>query len=127
MAKTYNEIDTKVINLIAKGTKITGDIISDGDIRIDGELKGNIQCKGRLVVGDSGLIQGEIKCNTSEISGEIKGKLTVTELLSLKASSKVIGDMFTGKLSIEPGAVFSGSCQMGGNLKTNENKPTEKD
>ncbi|MDX9883668.1 MAG: polymer-forming cytoskeletal protein [Prolixibacteraceae bacterium] len=126
MAKTHNEIDTKVINLISKGTKITGDIASDGDIRIDGELKGTIQCKGRLVVGDSGFIQGEIKCSSSEISGEIKGKLTVSELLSLKASSKVIGDMCTGKLAIEPGAVFSGSCQMGGDTKSNENKPAEK-
>ena len=126
MAKTHSEINTKVINLISNGTKITGDIISDGDIRIDGELKGNIQCKGRLVIGDSGLIHGEIKCCTSEISGEVKGKLTVTELLSLKSSSKVIGDIFIGKLSIEPGAVFSGTCQMGSEAKPNENKPNEK-
>lgn len=126
MAKTYNELDSKVINLIAKGTKITGDIISDGDIRIDGELKGNLSCKGRLVVGDSGMIQGEIKCSTSEISGEVNGKLTIAELLSLKASSKVIGDIIIGKLSIEPGAVFAGTCKMGGETKPNENKQTEK-
>lgn len=126
MAKTYSEIDTKVINLIAKGTKITGDIISDGDIRIDGELKGNIISKGRLVVGDTGIIQGEIKCNTSEISGEVTGKLVIAELLSLKASSKVSGDVSTGKLSIEPGSVFSGTCQMGAEFKSNENKQTQK-
>lgn len=126
MAKTYNEVDTKVINLIAKGTKITGDISSDGDIRIDGELKGNIFCKGRLVVGDSGTIQGEIKCSSSEISGMVKGKVIVAELLSLKASSNIIGDIITGKLSIEPGAVFSGTCKMGGELKPNENKQAEK-
>ncbi len=126
MAKTHSEINPKVINLISNGTKITGDIISDGDIRIDGELKGNIQCKGRLVIGDSGLIHGEIRCSTCEISGEVKGKLTVIELLSLKSSSKVTGDILIGKLSIEPGAIFSGACQMGSEVKQNESKQTEK-
>jgi len=126
MAKINIEADTKVINLIAKGTKITGDIISEGDIRIDGELKGNITCKGRLVVGNSGNITGEIKCNTSEISGAVKGKISISELLALKATSKVTGDIATGKLSIEPGAVFSGSCKMGSETKPDENRPSEK-
>ncbi len=121
MAKTYSDIETKVINLIAKGTKIGGDIISDGDLRIDGELKGNIVSKGRLVVGDSGAIEGEIRCNSCEISGQVTGKVIVSELLSLKGSSKVLGDIFIGKLSIEPGAVFTGSCQMGGRTDEQEN------
>ena len=126
MAKIHTEIDTKVINLISKGTKIIGDIVSDGDIRIDGELSGNIQCKGRLVIGDSGFIQGEVKCSSSEISGEVKGKLIVAELLSLKGSSKINGDILTGKLSIEPGAVFSGSCQMDGDTPIVDKNITEK-
>lgn len=126
MAKTYNDIETKVINLIAKGTKITGDILSDGDLRIDGELKGNISSKGRLVVGDSGTIEGEIKCASCEISGIVTGKVVITELLSLKGSSKVIGDINTGKLMIEPGAVFTGSCQMGSETEGHGNKKAEK-
>jgi len=127
MAKTYNEIDTNEINLIGKGTKIIGDILSDGDIRIDGELKGNVDCKGRLVVGESGLIQGEIKCKTSEVSGDIKGKVNVIELLSLKATSIIAGDIVTGKLSIEPGAIFTGTCNMGAKAKPNDEKQTPKE
>ena len=112
MAKENNEINLQVINLIAKGTRITGDIASDGDLRVDGEITGNLETKGRLVIGASGKIEGEIRCKSSEIAGTHKGKLFVAELLSLKASSNVTGDIVTGKLSIEPGAYFAGTCTM---------------
>ena len=122
MGKSYSDVDAQAINLIGKGTKITGDVMSDGDIRIDGTLIGNLECKGRLVVGATGTVDGEIKCKTSEISGMVKGKVIISELLSLKATCKITGDIVTGKLSIEPGAVFSGSCNMGSEKKTNEPK-----
>ena len=112
MAKENNVINLQIINLVATGTKITGDLLSDGDIRIDGELMGNLESKGRLVIGASGKVEGEIRCKSCEISGTQKGKLFITELLSLKASSAVSGDMVTGKLSIEPGAYFMGTCNM---------------
>lgn len=112
MAKQNNEINPQVINLIAKGTQITGNISSDGDLRIDGEISGDLDTRGRLVIGASGKIEGEIKCNSCEISGTHKGKLFVSELLSLKATSKVSGEIVTGKLSIEPGAYFAGTCTM---------------
>lgn len=112
MAKENNEINLQVINLIAKGTRITGDITSDGDLRVDGEISGDLETKGRLVIGASGKIEGEIRCKSCEISGTHKGKLFVAELLSLKASSNVTGDIVTGKLSIEPGAYFAGTCSM---------------
>lgn len=113
MAKENNDINLQVINLIAKGTKITGDLLSDGDIRLDGELSGNLESKGRLVIGASGKLDGEIRCKSCEIAGAHKGKLFINELLSLKASSHVSGDIVTGKLSIEPGAYFVGTCTMG--------------
>ena len=112
MAKENNVINLQVINLIAKGTQITGDLTSDGDLRVDGEITGNLDTKGRLVIGASGKIEGEISCKSSEIAGTHKGKLYVAELLSLKASSNVTGDIVTGKLSIEPGAYFAGTCTM---------------
>lgn len=112
MAKENNVINLQVINLIAKGTQITGDLTSDGDLRVDGEITGNLDTKGRLVIGASGKIEGEIRCKSSEIAGTHKGKLFVAELLSLKASSSVTGNIVTGKLSIEPGAYFSGTCTM---------------
>jgi cytoskeletal protein CcmA (bactofilin family) len=121
MAKENREINPQVINLIAKGTRITGDIISDGDVRIDGEVLGNLDTKGRLVVGVSGRLEGEIRCKSCEIAGTQKGSLFITEMLSLKASSSVTGDILTGKLSIEPGAYFAGKCTMGD--ESNENGP----
>ncbi|WP_159522110.1 bactofilin family protein [Sunxiuqinia indica] len=117
MGKANNETDSQGINLIGKGTRITGDVASDGDIRIDGELNGNLDCSGRVVIGVSGKVTGEIKCKNSEISGYQKGKLKVEQLLSLKSSSKVYAEISTGKLSIEPGALFSGSCAMGEQTK----------
>lgn len=122
MAKENNVINLQVINLISKGTQITGDVVSDGDLRIDGEISGNLETKGRLVIGATGIIEGEIKCKSSEISGTHKGKLFVAELLSLKASSNVTGDIVTGKLSIEPGAYFAGTCTMSDELAGNESK-----
>ena len=113
MTRSGNETEGQNINLVSSGTKITGDIFTEGDIRIDGELKGNIKAKGRLVVGANGRIEGEITCNNIEVSGEVKGKIKVTELLSMKASSKIQGEIVTGKLSVEPGSVFTGNCTMG--------------
>ena len=117
MAKINNEIDSQGINLVGKGTRITGNIVSDGDIRIDGELNGNLDSSGRVVIGVTGKVTGEIRCKNSEISGYQKGKLEIEQHLSLKSSSKVYGEISTGKLSIEPGAVFSGSCKMGDHNK----------
>jgi cytoskeletal protein CcmA (bactofilin family) len=108
----YNETETPAINLISNGTDITGDIKSGGDTRIDGSLKGNLNTKGKVVIGQTGKVKGEIICKNSEVSGVIEGKISVSQLLILKASSKITGDITTSKLSIEPGAIFSGNCKM---------------
>ncbi|OQY00295.1 MAG: hypothetical protein B6I20_09035 [Bacteroidetes bacterium 4572_117] len=102
------------MNSFANGTEITGEIKSSGDIRIDGKLTGNINIKGRLVIGTTGLVEGDIICSNCDVSGKIVGKITVIELLSLKASANIQGDIITKKLSIEPGAVFTGTCKMDG-------------
>lgn len=122
MAKENNVISLQVINLIATGTRISGDLLSDGDIRIDGELIGNLESKGRLVIGASGKVEGDISCKSCEIAGTHKGKLLIAELLSLKASCAVTGDMVTGKLSIEPGAYFRGTCTMSDETASNESR-----
>jgi cytoskeletal protein CcmA (bactofilin family) len=105
MAK-YNETENTTINLISNGTDITGDVKSNGDIRIDGSLK------GKVVIGPTGRINGEVICKNSEVSGIIEGKIIVGQLLNLKATSKILGDIVTVKLAIEPGARFTGTCDM---------------
>ncbi len=104
-------------NHISHDTKIVGDIETNGDIRLDGQLAGSIRSKGKVVLGNTGKVEGEIFCQNANISGEVKGRLIVSELLSLQASSKVEGEINTGKLAIEPGALFTGNCSMGAVLK----------
>lgn len=127
MAK-YNEPDNSTtINLISSGTEITGDIISNGDIRIDGSVSGTLNTKGKVVIGPTGKIKGEVICRNSEISGVIEGRITVSQLLNLKSSSRILGDISTSKLSIEPGAKFSGNCKMAENDGNGDNTiPKEK-
>jgi cytoskeletal protein CcmA (bactofilin family) len=111
MAKN-NETEPAAINLISNGTDISGDIKSNGDIRIDGSLTGNLNTKGKVVIGVTGKVNGEVICKNSEVSGSVEGKIMVNQLLILKASSKILGDIATSKLSIEPGAKFTGNCKM---------------
>ena len=99
-------------NTITVGTEIIGDINSNGDIRLDGSLNGNLNSKGKLVVGESGKVKGIINCKNSDIFGIVEGKINVSELLSLKSSAQVIGDIITNRLAIEPGCNFSGNCKM---------------
>ena len=109
-------METPSVNIIGAGTVIEGDIKSEGDIRVDGMLNGSLNTKGKLVLGTTGNVEGEITCQNADISGSITGKIKVAELLSLKNTSKLSGDIITNKLSIEPGANFSGSCTMAGNI-----------
>ena len=111
MAKTIIS-ETPAVNMIGKGTSIKGDIRSDGDFRVDGILHGSIQSNGKIVVGVSGSIEGDINCQNADLSGQVKATIHVKELLSLKSTSKVTGEVYTSKLAIEPGAKFSGTCNM---------------
>lgn len=114
-------IDGASINLIGNGTSITGNITSNGDVRIDGTLKGNLSISGKLVVGSSGNIEGNVVCQNADVSGKIHGKVTVNELLSLKATAKLLGDIVTAKITIEPNATFTGTCNMGPVVKNISN------
>jgi cytoskeletal protein CcmA (bactofilin family) len=124
MAKT-EEMDNHSINLIGTGTVIEGNIVSNGDIRIDGSLKGNLTTKGKVIVGESGKISGEVQCKNFEVEGSIDGKVMVSELLSLRSRSKLLGDISTNKLAIEPGAVFTGRCDMSASGRTNGGQTPE--
>ena len=109
------------INMISFGTTITGDVESKGDIRVDGKLNGSVVTQGKVVLGRDGIIEGDVVCSSADIAGVLKAKITVSQLLSLKATAKLNGDIVTNKLSIEPGAAFTGSCSMGAVIKDIKN------
>ncbi|MBI9034130.1 MAG: polymer-forming cytoskeletal protein [Bacteroidales bacterium] len=111
MAKTITN-DSISANLIQNGTRLKGDLDANSNIRVDGYINGNVKIDGKLIVGDTGEIEGQIECKEAEVFGKIKGNLKVEGLLSLKASAHIEGDVITGRLAIESGAVFSCSCQM---------------
>lgn len=111
MAK-IKETEMPVINLLGNGTTVKGDLNLNGDFRIDGVLIGTINCKGLVVVGESGNIEGEIACQNAIFSGQVRAQVIVSELLTLKESARFTGDITTKKLAIEPGAKFSGTCKM---------------
>lgn len=121
MARNIDNVPEMAINRIVEGTVIEGEIRSESNVRIDGQFVGNINTRGRLVIGPSGKVEGTVNCENSEIEGLLKGKISVQQLLSLKASAKVEGDILTAKLSIEPGATFTGSCSMGAKVKDIQN------
>jgi len=112
------------INVVAKNTAIIGDIISEGDFRIDGTLEGNIKTKGRVIIGVSGSVKGKIDAVNSDIEGKFSGDLLVQETLTIKATAVISGDVVIGKLSVEPGATFNASCSMRGAIKE-LNNPNE--
>ena len=128
-AKSYTELLGKT-NRIVEGTIIKGDIISQADFRLDGELTGNFQTKGKIVIGPAGSVTGDIICKNADIEGKFKGKIQVLEILNVKNKASIYGEVVCGKLSVEPGADFSASCLMKTNSKTlmandGQSKPEE--
>lgn len=104
-------------NILAKNTKIVGDLSSEGDFRIDGVLEGTLTTKGRVIIGIEGSIKGKVFCDNADIEGKFSGELKVNKMLTIKASASISGDVVLGKLSVEPGASFNASCSMKGALK----------
>src|SRR5271157_2784758 len=126
MVKNKEE-EVPSINLLSAGTVVKGEIKVNGDFRLDGCFIGTINCKGKVVVGPTGNIEGEIICQNADFSGEVKATVKVSELLTLKETARYTGDMTTNKLSIEPGAKFSGNCIMeGSGVKVNVPPPPGK-
>ena len=100
------------INILNASTRIIGDLASEGDIRVDGSVQGNIDVKTKLVLGQSAHIKGNINAQNCDISGVVTGNVTVSELLTIKATAKITGDIACSKLIIEAGAEFNGNSAM---------------
>ena len=107
----YNEANGQP-NRIEKGTKITGEIQSESDFRIDGILEGSISTSGKVVIGKEGKINGKVICKNADFEGVFSGNLEVKETLTLKASSKTEGDVIISKLIVDAGAFFNAKCSM---------------
>lgn len=101
-------------NSIVSGTKLEGTVNANSDIRIDGELVGKLFCKGRVIIGPSGIVDGEVDCQNAIIEGRFTGNLKVAELLNVKENATISGDIKTDKINIQSGASFNGNCIMGG-------------
>jgi cytoskeletal protein CcmA (bactofilin family) len=114
-------------NHISQGTVISGDIETQGDIRVDGRLSGSLVCKGKLVLGETGRIDGDVECVNANISGTLKATIKVKELLSLQGTAKVLGDIETDKLDVVSGATFTGQCSMGAVIKEMKSSQKEKE
>ncbi len=115
--KNKGSSDVSQQNIIAKNTKIVGDIISEGPFRIDGSIEGNLKTPGKVVVGKSGLINGTLEGTNADFEGSFSGKLTLSGTLTLKTSAVIEGEVVVGKLSVEPGATFNATCLMKGAVK----------
>lgn len=105
-------------NRISQGTKIVGDITSQGGFRIDGEIEGNINTPNKVVIGKTGVVNGSLICKDADIEGLVEGTMQVNNLLSIKSTARIEGEVTVGKLAVEPGATFNASCDMKGNLKS---------
>lgn len=114
--KSYTDLLGKT-NRIVEGTTIKGDIISQADFRLDGELIGNFQSSGKIVIGPAGSVTGDIVCKNADIEGKFNGKIQVAEILNVKSKASIQGEVSVGKLSVEPGAEFSASCAIKTNIK----------
>ena len=117
--KEYKQTEKKPteINIVAKNTTIKGDILSDGDFRIDGTLEGTLKTKGRVIIGLDGYVKGNVEAVNAEIGGKFSGNLIVNDLLSVKTTGNITGDIVIGKLSVEPGASFNANFSMKGVVK----------
>lgn len=112
--KQKMEPTSGLTNRIVENTSIKGDVTSEADIRIDGTLEGSITTSGKVVIGKTGTVSGKIKCANADVEGKFDGELLVDNVLSLKNSANIEGDVTVGKLAVEPGANFNASCTMKG-------------
>lgn len=113
---SFDETTVGSTTIIGAGTTITGNVQSNGDIRIDGAIKGNLIAKAKILIGAEGMIEGDIDGKQADILGKVTGKIKIADLLYLHGKAVVDGDIFAGKLQIEPTASYNGQCHMGANV-----------
>lgn len=109
------------LNSLVQGTVVEGSVKSVSDIRVDGTIKGKLICDSKVIIGPTGFVEGEIRCKNAVIEGKFEGNLEVAELLNIRESAKISGDVITNKLIVQAGAVFNVACTMGAGKKIGNN------
>jgi cytoskeletal protein CcmA (bactofilin family) len=109
---TSLDASSNALNSLVKGTVVEGSISAESDIRIDGTIKGTLTCQAKVIIGTTGFVEGEVRCQNAMVEGKFHGKMRVADLLTVKESAEVVGDVATGKLIIANGAVFNVTCKM---------------
>lgn len=108
------------LNVVVEGSRILGDFIAESNVRIDGEIQGNVSSPSKVVIGKSGFIKGNLVCAEADIEGRLEGHLKIEDLLTLRSNADINGDIETSKIQIEEGAKFSGSCKMSNYVTANQ-------
>ena len=106
----FKEVSIPEVNMISANTVVKGNIVIKGDFRLDGSLYGDLECSNKITIGPNGFIEGLISCTSAEISGEVKGDIKATELIILKETSKITGNILCEKLMVEPGSSLKINC-----------------
>ena len=114
-------------NIIGKGTLLKGNLNVPGNIRLEGKVVGNVKSKSKIACGETSFIEGNLVAQNAEIAGKVNGKVKISELLILKASAVINGDIVTEKLIIESGSSFNGGCVMGEKADRKESENSSKD
>lgn len=109
---TASSTPSNALNTLVKGTVVEGSLRCDSDLRVDGTIKGKLNCKSKVIIGPTGAVEGEIRCENAVIEGRFKGNLQVSELLNIRETAEVEGEITTNKLLVQSGAKFNVSCKM---------------
>lgn len=118
-------VSSNALNTLVKGTVVEGSIRCESDLRVDGTIKGKLNCQSKVIIGPTGVVEGEIKCQNAVIEGRFKGNLHVSELLNVRETAEVEGDVVTNKLLVQSGAKFNVSCTMDTDSKNGMAKNTD--
>lgn len=123
--KSSSSSNLGALNTLVEGTVVEGQVTAKSDIRIDGMIRGSLTCDGKVIIGATGFVEGQIKCESAVIQGRFEGTLSVSDLLNVRQTAKINGEISTGKLIVESGAIFNVTCKMGNQASAN-GKQTER-
>lgn len=112
------------LNSLVQGTTLVGEIKSESDIRVDGTIKGTLNCSAKVIIGPTGYVEGEVHCKNAIVEGRLEGTIHVAELLNVRETADINGDIYTNKLIVQSGAIFNVGCKMGTqNSNAHSSKP----